>query len=370
MVIGDYFEFYFYAADNPLSEGPGGVERLARVVGEHAGALTPERIHVGGESYPFSIEEVLRLFSRKGAKRPQSLTLNRESGPQVTYRFSFLGGAKPPGLWLFMLVPFSYFDAAGASVGAASEFVSFARALASEFPADCGWGHSQADLSLGENPLRTDPYAPRKVYEVYWLNLYGEAMLKKLGRSRALSTPAYRLEELPSGGMLLLTGPTPKDYASEDARLAQANALAHLRRDIGPEEALARLRARGAALAPAPRRWERDIEDLLELTMEMVPYEQRGQRTLELNEYRPPEVGEWRPAGDVLKTDVEDAGVVAGEYSDEYAEQLVMLLHDKVPGVMRANAEVLPAIDYYFWRNDYPGRFGRKDIDEKLIPAV
>ncbi|MDT4956104.1 MAG: hypothetical protein QOJ02_4242 [Acidobacteriota bacterium] len=370
MMVGDIFELYYYGVSNPLAEGVSGVEKILSIINEHARELMPDEIHVRQKMQPYSIEAVNRLLSRKAASAVASFNLTRSNDPKVSYNFSFMGRKSQPGFWLWMMFPLSYFAEVDRAQARSRAFVSLIKALAEACPPDYGWGHSQADLSLGENPARTDPFAPRQVYEVYWLNLYGERMVKRLGRKRVHSTPAYELTELPSGGVMLLTGATPSDYASEQARLAQARALAHLRDDVNLDAALARLRERSARLIQGERDWDPDIEYLLDLTMNFVPYEQRPQRTVELNQYRPPEVDEWRPTKELLESDVEDVEAAIKQYSSLYAEQLVMLLHDKVPQVMKALPDSLPLIDYYFWRNDYPGKFGREHIDEKLVPAI
>ena len=47
-----------------------------------------------------------------------------------------------------------------------------------------------------------------------------------------LSTPAHRVEALPNGAVLLVTWPTAADFASDEARVAQARAHVHLRPEL------------------------------------------------------------------------------------------------------------------------------------------
>src|SRR4029450_10100840 len=89
-----------------------------------------------------------------------------------------------------------------------------------------------------------------KIYEVSWLNVFGPKLVESVGRERMLSPPAWRVEELPNGSVLLVTWPTATDFASEEARLAQARAHAHLRPDLDFSTVLRTLRERSAALAP------------------------------------------------------------------------------------------------------------------------
>ena len=55
------------------------------------------------------------------------------------------------------------------------------------------------------------------------------------------STPAWRVEELPNGCVLLVTWPTAADFASDEARRAQARAHVHLRPDLDFDTVLRRL---------------------------------------------------------------------------------------------------------------------------------
>jgi hypothetical protein len=44
---------------------------------------------------------------------------------------------------------------------------------------------------------------------IYWANFLGQNFVEKLGRSRLLSAPCYKVEELTDGGLLFLTGHSP-----------------------------------------------------------------------------------------------------------------------------------------------------------------
>ncbi len=118
-------------------------------------------------------------------------------------------------------------------------------------------------------------FAPIGVSEIHWLNIYGKELVDQLGRDRVLSTPCLRCEELAGGGVLFLSQPTPLDYASDEARIAQASALAHLRSDVTYEQALAMLCQRSVTLFPTKEHWDPDIVDLLELTQNFFSFEER-----------------------------------------------------------------------------------------------
>jgi hypothetical protein len=50
---------------------------------------------------------------------------------------------------------------------------------------------------------------------IYWANFFGPIYVEFLGREKFEELPAYRKEPLPDGGVLVLTGPTPLDFAAE-----------------------------------------------------------------------------------------------------------------------------------------------------------
>jgi hypothetical protein len=364
----DTLDAALFMPENPLAAGPEGVEPVLAAIDAHAAGLAPDRI--GGKSpADYSHAAYKRLVARLRGQSKVVLNLLRSADPEALYQMSFVERG-PIRFWLRLIAPFDYFGQAGSAGERGRELVALIRALAAAGRPAYGYAHSKGDLMLGRDPHTSDPFAPADVYEVYWLNVYGEELVERIGRGRVLSTPAAHLEELPGGGVLLLTRPTPADYASEEAREAQARALAHLRDDVSFEEALTRLRARSAMLAPVERDWDPDIADLLALTLDSVSYSERQQATARLNAYRPPEVAEWRPLAELLPANVEDPAEEVARYSDLYAEQLAALLHKDVPEVSEGDPESLPRIDYHFWHFDYPGTFRREDIDEDLVPAV
>jgi hypothetical protein len=199
--------------------------------------------------------------------------------------------------------------------------------------------------------------------------VFGPKLVETVGRERMLSTPAHRVEELPNGSVLLVTWPTAADFASKEARLAQARAHAHLRPDLDVDTVLRTLHERSAMLAPVEPRFHPDVAPLLSRVVDRAASHKRQRRIAELNAWRPPEPEEWRPADSALTTDVEDQERAREHYST-LAEQLVALLHSKVPSVFEATPESLTDADFYFWREEFPTSRLREAIDEHAVPAI
>jgi hypothetical protein len=208
-----------------------------------------------------------------------------------------------------------------------------------------------------------------KIYEVFWLNVFGPKRVETVGRERMLSTPAWRVEELPNGSVLLVTWPTVADFASKEARLAQARAHAHLRPDLDFDTVLRTLQERSAMLAPVEPRFHPDMAPLLSRVVDRAASHERQRRIAELNAWQPPEPEEWCPAGSALPPDVENVERALQQYS-LYAEHLVALLHSQVPSVFEATPESLTDADFFFWREEFPKSRLREAIDEHAVPAI
>ncbi|AKJ07272.1 Hypothetical protein AA314_08898 [Archangium gephyra] len=208
-----------------------------------------------------------------------------------------------------------------------------------------------------------------KVYEVGWLNVFGPRLVETVGRERVLSTPAHRVEELPNGCVLLMTWPTAADFASDEARLAQARAHAHLRPDLDFETVLRTLRERSAMLAPVEPRFHPDMAPLLSRVVDRTPSHERQRTISGLNAWQPPEPEEWRPADAALPPDVDDPERALEHYGT-LAEHLVALLHTKVPSVFDETPESLTDVDFYFWRENFPRSRLRENIEAHAVPAI
>ncbi|RYZ15622.1 MAG: hypothetical protein EOO70_06395 [Myxococcaceae bacterium] len=221
------------------------------------------------------------------------------------------------------------------------------------------------DFGRDESTSRRDGFD--KVYEVYWLNVFGPRLVETVGRDRMLSTPAHRVEELHNGSVLLMLGPTASDFASEESRLAQARAHVHLRPDLDFDTVLRTLRERSAALTPVEPRFHPDLAPLLSRVVDRVALSERQRKTAELNAFRPPAPEEWLPTP--LASNVEDPTQLTSGYGD-LSEGLVAALHTQVPSIFDATPESLTDLDFYFWRENFPERYKRDLIDGHTAPAL
>lgn len=249
-------------------------------------------------------------------------------------------------------VPLSRFQEMGKERDSADRVVNLVRGIASRFPTCYGNAHSSTDYYMDYKKDNHHLGYPKSIETVCWLNLYGSRLVEQLGRERVLSTPAYHLEELPHGSILFLTRPTPADFDSEEARLAQARALVHLRPELKLDQVLATLRQRSLAFAPLATQFDPDVAPLLDLLVQRVDLSQRRKEIERLNQYRPPPVSEWLPASQMPAPDVDDVPATLQLY-EQYSEELVVLLHKHVDSVFKAALEALPHIDYFLWHMDW-----------------
>ncbi|WP_323379044.1 hypothetical protein [Pyxidicoccus xibeiensis] len=253
--------------------------------------------------------------------------------------------------------------------------VDMVRAWAAHYPVTHCWAHSTADNDLAgapyygrdEETARQDGFD--RIYELSWLNIFGPKLVETVGRERLLSTPAHRVEALPHGAILLVTWPTAADFASDEARQAQARAFVHLRPELDYATVLRTLRERSAELTPVEPRFPPDMAGLLERTLERTAFSQRYRRIAELNAWTPPEPEEWLPASACLPMDVEDAQREKEHYA-YLAERCVALLHTEVPSVFQETPESLTDADAYFWKEEFPQTRSREAIEEHAVPAV
>jgi hypothetical protein len=365
---GDKFQLEFTSKVNPLRRGYDCVAGLVEGIIRNAGDFAPDRISGLRSARPYSAAELERILAAQKSSIKPLLTLTRSSDRDVFYTLAFLADA-PLGFTFSMVTPLSRFTEEDRSEARSRAVVSIVEFLASLCEPVYAYGHSRADIFLSSDPRKESFFVPNRIYEIYWLNLLGEEMVDGIGRQRVLSTPSSQLKELPGGSVLLLTCPTPADFASSDARAAQARAFVHLVNGTDMSEHLQRLMERSSKLAPVPRDWDPDIQDLLELTLADVPHAERQSKTAELNRYRPPVVSEWRPAGQRLESDVDNAEETLDRYG-VFAEKLAALLHKEVPSVMEASPASLPLMDYHFWHFEYAEEFDRQDIETDLVPAI
>jgi hypothetical protein len=361
----------FKGAFNPQAALERELEPFLQALEEYAAEWMPDIVN-GKRQRKYSRSSFWKALEERRDENSTGLGLYRTKWPALDMSFSLYFPPLPAELRLYVNVqPLSFF----AEAERCRYFVEMVRTWASRYPVAYASAHSVADRGLAGSPYfgRDEKTARRdgfdKIYEVCWLNVFGPKLVETVGRERMLSTPAHRVEALPNGSALLVTRPTAADFASEEARLAQARAYVHLRPEMDYDTVLRALRERSATLAPVEPRFHPDVAPLLSRVVDDIASHERQRRIAELNAWRPPEPEEWRPTDAVLPPDVEDPERAREHYS-YLAEHLVALLHTKVPSVFEATPESLTEVDYQFWHEDFPRVFERENIDAHAVPAI
>jgi hypothetical protein len=358
----DVLDFELLSPANPFNRGHEGLDEVLDAVETADDELRPGHIS----------------FER-GRYRKYSRQLMHESLPEfqfMEHTSFFLECARVPNAFFnihgstndegsrfsfdLQAIPLAWFREPGKEGQRAAQLVSLVRTLACRLPLTYGRAHSGTDCLLDTDPDNPSPSIPLQVERMHWLNVYGPRMVETLGRERVLSTPAHLVEELPHGAVLVLTRPTPADFASEQARLAQARALVHLRPDLKLEEVLSTLHRRSLAFTPIPIQFHPDVADIILQEVEFQGLFQQRQLVERYNQYHPPPVSEWLPAAQQPWPDVPDVQAAIDHYEGTYAEQLLALLHTEVPSVMDRSPESLPRIDWNSWRMAWGSSFSEK----------
>jgi hypothetical protein len=367
----DKLQLTFEGSFDPRTSTERELEPLFEALEKYANGWMPEVVS-GKRRRRYSRAAIWKALEEKREGRGASIFLYRTKWPALSMWPMLKYPPLPPTLSLLLNVqPLSFFS----EEERCRQFVEMVRAWASRYAGSYAAAHSQADDQLSGAPDfgRDEATARRdgfdKIYEVYWLNVFGPKLVESVGRERVLSTPAHRVEELPNGSVLLVTSPTAADFASEEARLAQARAHVHLRPDLDFTTVLHTLRERSAALVPVEPRFPPDLAPLLSRVVDRTAIHERQRKIAELNAWRPPEPTEWLPADASLLSDVENPEHTLDQYSLQ-AEQLVAMLHTDVPSISKRTPESLTDLDFYFWRDDSPKRRLREVIDEHVVPAV
>jgi hypothetical protein len=347
------------------------LEPLLHTLEEFAGEWMPDIVK-GKRQRKYSRAATLKSLEERRDENSMGIGLYRTKWPALDMSLWLWLPPLPRELDLTISVkPLSFF----ADAERCRQFVEMVRAWASRYPVTHASAHSLADDQLAGAPhFGRDEQTSRrdgfdKIYEVSWLNVFGPRLVESVGRERMLSTPAHRVEELPGGSVLLVTWPGAADFASDEARHAQARAHVHLRPDLDYDTVLRALRERSAALAPVEPSFHPDVEPLLSRTLKRCSAARLQRRIAELNAWTPPEPEEWVPAEECLPCDVEEPERVI-EYYGHLAEHLVALLHTPAPSVFKETPESLTDVDAYFWDEDFPGTRPREAIDERLVPAI
>ncbi|WNG42972.1 hypothetical protein F0U60_01835 [Archangium minus] len=367
----DCLWFTFNGAFDPQAALKSELEPFFDALEEYADGWMPDVVN-GKRQRKYARAAIWKALEERRDGDSTAMGLYRTEWPALDSRLKLWLPPRTPELDIIIKVkPLSFFVEAERC----RQFIEMVRAWASRYPVSHAKAHSTDDTQFTDSPNfgRDDETRRRdgfdKVYEVFWLNVFGPKLVDTVGRERMLSTPAHRVDELPNGSVLLVTWPTAADFASKEARLAQARAHAHLRPDLDFDTVLRTLHERSAMLAPVEPRFHPDLAPLLSRVVDRAASHVRQRRIAELNAWQPPEPEEWRPADSALPPDVDNLERALEQYS-LYAEHLVALLHTEVPSVFDATPESLTDADFYFWREEFPKSRLREAIDEHAVPAI
>ncbi len=358
--VNDRFELRILFTANPLAGWESACPFLEVLLRE-AGELAPTKFRPSYDRIvPLTIDTVKRHFSRRNA--PDVLVFSNDQGVGVEWTGYPPGNI--PGSKLIIRIPFSLLN----DLKSAERVLTLTKALCGACPPIYGWGHSEEDMRLANDPHSTDASAPQELLEVYWLTIFGAQMVKKLNRSHVVATPAYRIEVLDNESVIIVTSPLPGECLSPAARESQAKALAHLRPDKPADQILKNLLDRSAKLQPVEEHGDPDLAELFRMIVDSVPLSDRRATALELKSYHIPEISEWRTASEALPSNVDDIAETVDSYHRQ-GQTFVARFHDEIPGLMEAEPDVLPRIDGYFYSRDHV----RKDtpaLQLLLIPTL
>ena len=368
----DAFSFEISSTVNPVDRGFEGLEELLQIIEAVDVDLRPNRILSEKRNRKYSRRALWEKLPEMAIGSWTPVTLDRTTLPDSHFSLHFQRDQRPARLTIHWKIhPFALFGKPGHTDAMAQQAVRFVRAFSQRFPVVRGMGHSWIDYCMGKDGPSDTPSKDLRYQEMYWLNVYGAQRVEELGRERVLSTPASHLEELPGGAVLLLTRPTPADFDSEEARLAQARALVHLHPALQLDTVLATLRHRSLAFSPIPVQFDEDVAPILHKRVAFQGLMNKRWEVERLNRYRPPLVSEWLPVAQAPTPDVEDVAQAINTYEGLYAEQFVALLHSqKLHRVMEGPVdEGLPEVDFALWHRGWVERMG-PDAKEALIPAL
>jgi len=347
------------------------LEPFLQALETYAGGWMPEVVS-GRWARKYSRDAIRKGLDERRNEYGMRIGLHRTKPPAMDgMLYLGLGAVRSKLDIVLRLKPLAFF----AEEDRCRAFVEMVRAWASRYPVIYAEANSLAEDELAGAPCygRDQETFVRdgidKVYDVCWLNVFGPKLLESVGRQRVLSTPAHRVEELPGGAVLLVTWPVAAEFARDEARQAQARALAHLRPDLDHDTVLRTLRERSARLVPVEPHFHADLAPLLSRVVDVAPISERQTRIAHFNAYRPPEPDEWLPAETAPSSDVADREAALKNISF-VAEHLVALLHTKVPAVFEESPASLVDLDFHFWRENFPEVFERKNIDESLVPPI
>ncbi|RKH40747.1 hypothetical protein D7Y23_34245 [Corallococcus sp. AB050B] len=365
----DSLRFSFAGAYDPRNGLEREVAPFLDALEECANGWMPNLVKTGRKR-KYSREAVWRALEERRDEYGTIIGLSRSENPSVSLVLN-LGPVDERSTLRAGLSaqPLSFFD----KVETCRGFVAAARAWASRYPSEYAAAHSLADLELAGSPVfgRDDETWKRdgfdKIYELFWLNVFGPKLVESVGRERMLSAPAHLVEELPNGSVLLVLWPTAAEFASEEARVTQARAHVHLRPDLDFDTVLRTLKERSAALVPVEPRFHPDVAPVFSRLLDEFAISERQRKIAELNAFQPPVPEEWLPVAH--PSDVTNPERVLESYGD-LSEGLVAVLHTEVPSIMKETPESLTDLDFHFWKTHFPERYTRDVLDGHTIPAL
>ncbi|HSP81771.1 MAG TPA: hypothetical protein VLQ93_24845, partial [Myxococcaceae bacterium] len=281
----DYLWLTFNGAFDPRAALQSEMEPFFQAIEEYADGWMPD-VAEGKRRRKYTRAAIWKAIEEECDENSTSIVLHRTKWPALYLwpRLDF--PPLPPELRITLKVkPLSFF----ADAERCRKLVEMVRAWACRYPVSHAVAHSSDDAELAGFPdfgrdketWHRDGFD--KIYEVFWINVFGPRLVESVGRERMLSTPAWRVEELPNGCVLLVTWPTVADFASDEARLAQARAHAHLRPDLDFSTVLRTLRERSAMLAPVEPRFTPDLAPLLSRVVDDVASHERQRKIAEFN---------------------------------------------------------------------------------------
>ncbi|WP_224363526.1 hypothetical protein [Hyalangium versicolor] len=338
---------------------------------EYAGEWMPDVVE-GKRRRKYSRAAVWKSWAEERGKSTSSIGLYHTTSPFMSSSLwcGLVQSPRPLSVSLHVQ-PLTFFN----EEERCRRFVELVRAWSSHYPVSHAIAHSGADEHLAGSPDygRDQQTSLRdgfdKIYDVCWLNVFGPALVEKVGRERMLSTPVHRVEELPNGSILLVTWPTAADFTSEEARKAQARAHVHLRPELDYDTVLRALHERNAAFVPVEPRFPPEVAPLFARLVEEAGVARRQQQVAELNAHPPPEPEEWLPTHAALPSDVPDMKAALEHYS-LLAEYTVAMRHTEVPSLFKLSPESLTDLDFHLWWEDFPRIFERHLIDQRAMPSV
>jgi hypothetical protein len=358
----DKLGLYFFALESPIDAGDEGLDDALRIVESYAGELMPDMAWIRSKTKAPYSRAVARQTLSNQEPPLRMVALFRSSAPEAEWGLSF--GDQPLSRFRVSIsaAPFS-------AEQRGQQLLSLMRAFASRYAPHWGFCHNISDAVLGTSWADVKNALP-DLTGIYWLNILGKPLVEHFGRERVLSTPASHLEELPNGSVLFLIRPTPADFDSEEARIAQAKALVHLRPELDFDSILAKLRERSRAFVPVKRDWDPDLAPVLEKALSYFDFSELQTRTAAFNQLRPSPPAEWLSLSSAPSTDVDDPQQAISVYEGLHAERLAALMHsEELLSIMEGTPESLPDLDAHLWRFKFYDHPPSK-MERFLIPMV